>query len=105
MGADTFFQVERDRVIALAAKYVLPTMFEWPEFVQAGGLMSYATAIDDTLLQVGAYTGRILKGEDPGALPVVQSTIFALTVNLKTAREQGIVFPPSLLARADEVIE
>ena len=105
MGADTFFQVERDRIIAHVARLRLPTMYEWPEFVQAGGLMSYATATDGTWVQLGAYAGRILKGEDPGSLPVVQSATFALTVNLKTAKEQGVAIPPSLLARADEVIE
>ena len=105
MGADTFFQVERARIVALAARHRLPTMFEWPEFVQAGGLMSYSTATDETWLVLGTYAGRILKGEDPGSLPVVQSTTFALTLNLKTAKEQGIAIAPGLLARADEVVE
>jgi putative tryptophan/tyrosine transport system substrate-binding protein len=105
MSADTFFQVERDRLVALAARHALPTMFEWSEFAQAGGLMSYAAAIDDTWFYLGSYAGRILKGENPGGLPVVQSATFVLTLNLKTAKAQGIVFPPTLLARADDVIE
>jgi putative ABC transport system substrate-binding protein len=105
MGADTFFQVERARIVALAAQHRLPTMFEWPEFVKAGGLMSYSTATDETWLVLGTYAGRILKGEDAGSLPVVQSTTFELSLNLRTAKEQGLTIPPGLLARADEVIE
>jgi putative tryptophan/tyrosine transport system substrate-binding protein len=104
MSADLFFQVRRDRLIALEAQYNVPVMYEWPEFVAAGGLISYS-AVRTDWLQMGIYTGRILNGAKPADLPIVQSTRFELVINLKTAKLHGLVIPPSLLARADEVIE
>jgi putative tryptophan/tyrosine transport system substrate-binding protein len=105
MSADLFFQVQRDQIVALAAHYSVPVMYEWPEFVTAGGLISYATVRADAFLQAGIYVGRILNGAKPSDLPVVQSTRFELVINLGTAKALGIEVPPALLARADEVIE
>jgi putative ABC transport system substrate-binding protein len=105
MSADLFFQVQRDHVVALAARHSLPVMYEWPEFVRAGGLISYSTFRADAFIQSGIYIGRILNGGKPADLPVVQSTRFELTINLKTAKALGLEVPPTLLARADEVIE
>ena len=105
MSADLFFQVRRDQLIALEARYKVPVMYEWPEFVAAGGLISYSTALTDSMLQMGIYVGRILNGAKPADLPVVQSTRFEMAINLKTAKAIGLTVPESLLARADEVIE
>jgi putative ABC transport system substrate-binding protein len=105
MSADLFFQVQREQLVALAARHSLPVMYEWPEFVKAGGLISYSTFRTDAFLQSGIYVGRILNGAKPGDLPVVQSTRFELTINLKTAKELGLTVPDTVLARADEVIE
>ena len=85
MSADLFFQVQRDHVVALAARHSLPVMYEWPEFVRAGGLISYSTFRADAFIQSGIYVGRIFNGGKPADLPVVQSTKFELTINLKTA--------------------
>jgi putative ABC transport system substrate-binding protein len=104
-SANLFYQVVLDRLIALAARHAVPAMYEWREFVQAGGLMSYSVSRTEAWHQVGLYTGRVLQGVHPADLPIVQSTRFELAINLRTAKALGIAVPPSLLARADEVIE
>jgi putative ABC transport system substrate-binding protein len=105
VAADPFFLNRRDKLITMSDQHALPTVYDRPEWVSAGGLMSYGTSITDTFRQVGLYTGRILKGERPENMPVQQAVKVVLALNLKTAKTLGLSFPATLLARADEVTE
>jgi putative ABC transport system substrate-binding protein len=105
VAGDALFGSRRVQIVTLAARDRIPASFAGRDNVAAGGLMSYATTIAETLHQVGVYTGKILKGAKPAELPVVQSTKFAYVINLQTARLLGIEVPPQLVAIADEVIE
>jgi putative ABC transport system substrate-binding protein len=105
IAQDVYFNAESSRLAALTVRHAVPAIYALPEFAAAGGLFSYGASRTEAWHQVGVYVGRILKGEKPAELPVVQPTKFDLTINLKTAKAFGLTVPSSLLIRADEVIE
>jgi putative tryptophan/tyrosine transport system substrate-binding protein len=105
VAGSPFFDTRRDKLVALTARNAVPTMFQFREFVEAGGLMSYGADISEAYRQVGVYTGRVLKGASPGDLPIIQATKFEFVINLKTARTLGVKVSDNLLSLADKVIE
>jgi len=105
IGADAFFNSQTKQLAALAIRHLVPAIFEYRQFVAAGGLASYGGSVIDSYHLAGGYTGRILKGDKPADLPVLQSTKVELIINLRTAKALGLTVPLSLLGRADEVIE
>jgi putative ABC transport system substrate-binding protein len=105
IGQDVFFITHTEQLASLSVRHAVPAIFPNREFAHAGGLMSYGTGVADVYRQVGIYAGRILKGEKPADLPVIQASKFEMVINLKTAKAIGLTLSPDVLSIADEIIE